>query len=344
MKPKLLLTVYRHDWLDLAFLEMLQQHFDVLVNPVRGPSNAKPGRVSAISKKRLIADEGRYLLRLATSMNLYRQRWLFVCHGGHYATLLFARVLYAFGVHRRVFLVNFYLHKLGQSRWTQAVLRLLLTNVVGVVAQTSADVAYFRQFLREDNVLYLPYCQGPLDLGTYDGKRRNFVFAGGQTNRDHDALLRCAVSLPHINFVVVSSVRSRVTHAPPPNVALRFALTPKDFHRLMAESYVVALPLKEDVGSSGQMVALAAMQLGKVVIAPDIGAIRDYIADGITGCFYQLGNDEHLARVIACCYAAPARVDAMGFAARQRYKERFTPERFWRPLTDFILQFAGQAT
>jgi glycosyltransferase involved in cell wall biosynthesis len=104
----------------------------------------------------------------------------------------------------------------------------------------------------------------------------------------------------------------------------------------MAESYLVVLPLKEDVGSSGQMVALAAMQLGKAVIAPDIGAINDYIANGITGSFYRLGDDEGLVRLIDDSFAAPACVDAMGRAGQQRYMELFTPESFYSPVTEFI--------
>jgi glycosyltransferase involved in cell wall biosynthesis len=84
------------------------------------------------------------------------------------------------------------------------------------------------------------------------------------------------------------------------------------------------------------MVTLAAMQLGKAVIAPNIGAIRDYITNGITGAFYDLADDEGLVRLIEYSFVAPARLDAMGRAARQRYMELFTPERFHRPVTEFM--------
>jgi glycosyltransferase involved in cell wall biosynthesis len=337
MKPRLLLTTYRKEWLDPGLVEALQERFDVVVKSVRGGAKSQSAGAVVVSKKGLVADEARYLLRLGINRQLYQEQWIFVCYGGHYATLLFARLLRAVGgIRRPVFLLNFYLHELGQNRWIQVILRVLLTEDVRVVAQAAADVDYFRPFLPVENVLYLPYCQGSLELGSYAGTHSDFVFAGGWTNRDYDALFRCAARLPQVEFVVVASAQSAITEPQPANVTLLCDLEPREFHRLMAESYFVVLPLKADVGSSGQMVAVAAMQLGKAVIAPDIGAINDYIANGITGALYQLGNDEGLVRLIEDSYAAPAFVAAMGRAGQQRYMELFTPERLHRPVTEFI--------
>jgi glycosyltransferase involved in cell wall biosynthesis len=336
MKPKLLLTAYRREWLEPDLVKMLQERFDVVVQSVRGRIKSQPTSAVVVSKKGLVADEARYLLRLCITPKLYWGKWVFACYGGHYAILAFARLLHAAGIRRPVVLLNLYLHELGQKRWVQVLLRVLLTEDVRVVAQSGGDVDYFRLFLPVENVLHLPYCQGPLDLGSYNGAHGTFVFAGGWTNRDYDALFRCAAKLPHIEFVVVASAQSAITELQPANVTLLLDLEPQEFNRLMSESYLVVLPLKEDVGSSGQMVALAAMQLGKVVIAPNIGAIRDYIVDGITGLLYQLGDVEGLGCLIDDSYAAPAHLDAMGHAAKQRYIELFTPEGFHRPATEFI--------
>ena len=337
MKPRLLLTAYRKEFLDPDLVEMLRERFKMVVKSVRWRDRSQPAVGRMVSKKRLVADEASYLLRLGATPRLYRGQWIFVCHGGHYATLLFARLLHAIGVRRPVLLINFFLHDLGQHRWVQVLLRLLFTENVRVVAQASGDVDYFRKFLPIENVLYVPYCQGPLDLGSYDGGQRDFVFAGGWTNRDYDGLFRCAARLPAVEFVVVAN-RSAIAEPRMANVSLLFDLEPPEFHRVMAESFFVVLPLRADVGSSGQMVALAAMQLGKAVIAPNARAISDYIADGITGAIYQLGDDDALVRLIEDSYAAPARVDAMGRAGRQRYLELFTPDRYNRPVTDFIYE------
>jgi hypothetical protein len=220
MKPRLLLTGYRKEWLDPDLVEILQERFDVVVKSVRGCAKSQPARAMVVSKKGLLANEARYLLRLGLSKELYQEKWIFACFGGHYATLLFARLLHTIGVRRPVFLLNFYLHELGQKRWVQVLLRMLFTDDVRVVAQASADVDYFRRFLPVENVLPLPYCQGPLDLGSYGGTQRHFVFSGGWTNRDYDALFRCAARLRNVEFVVVASAQSAITEPQMANVTL----------------------------------------------------------------------------------------------------------------------------
>jgi glycosyltransferase involved in cell wall biosynthesis len=336
MKPRLLLTTRKRDWLDPGLPETLGERFTVIVKSVRKHARSRSARSIVVSKKGLIVEEARYLLRLCADLALYKGDWTFVCSGGHYANLLFARLYGLVGARRPVLLLNFYLHDLGKKRWIQLALRALLTKDVYVVAQAPTDSDYFQAFLPAKNVRYQPYCQGPLDLGSYDGTRREFVFAGGWTNRDYDALFRCAARLPHIEFVVAASAQSSLAETRPPNVNVRLDCEPREFHRLLAESRLVVLPLRNDVGSSGQMVLLAAMQLGKAVIVSNIGAVRDYVDEGMTGLFYHPGDDEELAGLLEDIYASPSRLDGMGQAARERYMERFTPECYRRAVTDLV--------
>ncbi len=340
--PRVLFTTYRREYLNYGLMAALAERFTLVVQSVRRRALGREGRSLVVSKKGLIAGEAGYLLRLCVSLRLYRGNWLLVCEGGHYATLLFARLLRAVGARRPVFLLNFYLHELGANRCVRLALRVLLTDDVHVVAQSTTEVEYFRAFLPARNVPYQPYCQGPLDLDGYDGAQRDLVFAGGWTNRDYDALFRSAAALPHIEFVVAISARSAVSETRPANVDVVFDSEPKMFHRLMAESSVVALPLKSDVGSSGQMVLLAAMQLGKPVVVANIGAIRDYVTDGVTALCYTPGDDGELARLLRELYASASRREALGRAGQERYLERFKPDCYNRAVADMISMVASE--
>jgi glycosyltransferase involved in cell wall biosynthesis len=343
-KPRLLLTTYRREHLNGGLVEALGDRFTLVVQSVRRRARGSGAQSLVVSKKGLIADEARYFLRLCISPRLYKENRLLVCEAGHYSTLLLARLFRIVGARRSVFLLNFYLHELGANRWVRLVLGALLTDDVYVVAQAASDVEYFRAFLPAENVLYQPYCQGPLDLDGYDGAQRDFVFAGGWTNRDYDALFRSAATLPHIDFVVAVSARSVINETRPPNVEVVFDSEPTVFHRLMAESRLVVLPLKRDVGSSGQMVLLAAMQLGKPVVVSNIGAIRDYVADGVTALCYTPGDDAELARLLHDLCASAVERRALGSAGQQRYMERFQPEYYNRAVVRLIDAAASQRT
>src|ERR1700685_1748291 len=124
IKPSVLFPVYRRQFLDSGLLEALAERFTVVVQAVRRRASGREAPSLVVSKKGLIADEAGYLLRLCISLRLYKQGWLLVCEAGHYSTLVFARLLRVVGVHRPVFLLNFYLHELGVKRWVRLVLRV----------------------------------------------------------------------------------------------------------------------------------------------------------------------------------------------------------------------------
>jgi glycosyltransferase involved in cell wall biosynthesis len=335
-KPKLLLTVERATSVDPELIAGLADRFDVRVRAVRGPGRPR-AMTKRISKKRLVADELLFFARLLTSPSLYRSTGAFASLNGHYATLLFARISGAFSHGKRTFLLSLYLHRLGQSRVVKGILAFLLTKDVRLVAHSTADADYFRQFLPEESILRVPYCQGPSRFVPFSiAESGNYVFSGGWTNRDYDALLRCASRLPHVPFIIVASVHSTISERPPANVSLLRDRGPAQFDRLLAKCRFVVIPLKDDVGSSGQMVLLSAMQFAKTTVVPRIGAVADYVEDGRTGIFYELGDDESLANAIGGLYDDEHRTAEIGHAARESYLSRFTPRRWNYTVVDYI--------
>jgi glycosyltransferase involved in cell wall biosynthesis len=83
-----------------------------------------------------------------------------------------------------------------------------------------------------------------------------------------------------------------------------------------------SFPLKLDTGASGQSVALALMRYSKCVIASDVGALREYVDDGVSG-FLLHSLAEEVPIIIRRLEEAGV-AESMGRAGRATYDERFS--------------------
>jgi hypothetical protein len=88
------------------------------------------------------------------------------------------------------------------------------------------------------------------------------------------------------------------------------------------------LPLKKDVGSSGQMVALAAMQLARCVIYTEIPVVGQYFSDGQTGIACPIGDLERLVALIARWYPDKAGAGRIGRAAQVVASQMYSADTF----------------
>jgi glycosyltransferase involved in cell wall biosynthesis len=332
---RILFVVYEKSWLgnDTIFSK-LDKYFPTRAIAVRRRSPTT--KVHVPGKALLTLEELRNLLRLVGARDLYAGDWVLVASAGHYSTLFFGRLLKLLHRDQKIYLYNFYLHALGKRRLVRLILRFLLNQDVRIMAQSLDELEYFRELGDSIDVRCTPYCQGPLDIDV-NPELGAYIFAGGHTNRDFDSLLRCAERLPDLEFVIVASSRSKITEPTPPNASLFFALEQTDFYRMLAHSRLVVVPLLENVGSSGQMVTLAAMQFGKALLVPDFAIVQQYVEAEITGFVYRHGDEESLCEAIRAAYGDEDRLLAIGLAAQRRYEERFRRRRFDEAVVNHIL-------
>ena len=330
---RVLFVVYEKSWLgnDTIFSK-LGKCFPTRALAVRrrSPTTHVPG------KALLTLEELRNLLRLVWAKDLYTGNWILVASAGHYSTLFFGRLLKLLRRDQQIYLYNFYLHALGKRRFVKSFLRFLLNQHVRIMAQSLDELEYFRELGNSIDVRYTPYCQGPLDVDV-NPELGAYIFAGGHTNRDFNSLLRCAQRLPDLEFVIVASSRNKITEPTPPNATLFFDLEQTDFYRSIARSRLVVVPLLENVGSSGQMVTLAAMQFGKALLVPDFAVVQQYVEADVTGFVYEHGDEQSLCEAIRAACGDEDRLLAVGLAAQRRYEERFRRRRFDEAVVNHIL-------
>lgn len=128
---------------------------------------------------------------------------------------------------------------------------------------------YFFTFTQED--IILPPEESTRNRGT-------FIFAGGNSHRDYEALLKAADCLPEYQFFLATNrlkdrtVPSNVTAKPVPH---------QEFVRLMQEATAVVVPLQPGMHRAvGQQTYLNAMWLGKPTIISQALGVHDHVRHG----------------------------------------------------------------
>ena len=142
----------------------------------------------------------------------------------------------------------------------------------------------------------------------------DYLFAAGRTGRDWRTL---AVALQGISTpVTVVCSRPEATNIPfPENVTV---LTDIPYHRyreLLEGAKVVLVPLEPHTYSSGQVVILEAMALGKPVITTRVLGTEDYIDDGLDGMLVSPGNPAELRDAIVRMLSTWGLAERLGRAA-----------------------------
>jgi glycosyltransferase involved in cell wall biosynthesis len=152
----------------------------------------------------------------------------------------------------------------------------------------------------------------------------SYYFAGGYTNRDYPPLIEAFRAIAAPLIIVCSSLNREVSEAGlPANVRVLRDLPSEAFEAYVRDARACIIPLKHDTGASGQSVMLRLMRNGKIIIASDVGGIRGYVADGMSG-FLVRDMARELPAVVARIECDPAAAARIGQAAHERYCRSFS--------------------
>jgi glycosyltransferase involved in cell wall biosynthesis len=261
----------------------------------------------------------------------------------HYASVLaFGKWLALLGLPKRIYIINIFLHESQGNRRLQTMLKFLLGQDVGIMAFSVSDREYFKNLNTRVNARNVPWCfEEEIGIVQSDIQNGEYIFAGGYSNRDYDLLIRCARKFPNQRFEIAASKRNSVIGELPPNVHLSIDISQKEFHVLLAGCKVNVIPLKSDVGSSGQMVAIAAMRLAKATVYPDFAMIGQYFQNEKDGLMYRPGDVDSLASALRRLLDNPDLRAEMGRQARRSWETKFNGDVFKRAIFEHMADFMG---
>lgn len=137
---------------------------------------------------------------------------------------------------------------------------------------------YIKQFkIKFQNISVLRDCHGPVSIFSEPNiKGKDFVFSGGEADRDWHTLISVAKACPEIFFKVVARQRSWPRDLTvPSNVEVLFDTNQAEFYKLVSDSRIVLLPLM-GTATAGLIVQKRSIKLGKLVIATNTPATVAY--------------------------------------------------------------------
>ncbi len=106
----------------------------------------------------------------------------------------------------------------------------------------------------------------------------------------------------------------------------------EDMTGMFQKARVVVMPSlwQEPFG----MVGLEAQASGRPVVAYDVGGIREWLQDGVTGTLVRPGDTAALGKAIRAMLENPETADRYGRAGQQIVTEKFNPDRLMAHLLD----------
>lgn len=161
---------------------------------------------------------------------------------------------------------------------------------------------------------------------TLDVGDNGYIFATGRSNRDYDFLLDTLNGTDYKCIICCDSLHAKTDAE---NVSVLNDCYGDNMLGLMARSHCVAIPLRDLKMSSGQLVVLQAMAMGKPVVCTSSDGIKDYVQNGVTGLLVDNNKESWLA-AIEKLYAPDGCYREMSKNAEMAYRNKFTEEAMYR--------------
>jgi glycosyltransferase involved in cell wall biosynthesis len=171
---------------------------------------------------------------------------------------------------------------------------------------------------------YLPtYKEQPFDASG------NYVFCGGEAQRDWTTYWDAARRLPQYAFVGVGRKKYMPKDIPiPENVAMYYDIPETEFNRLLEKSAWVALPLLSEM-PAGLIVMYKAIFLSKPLIITRTSSVENYLCDEKDAILLSVGDGEGLANAIKRMAGDETWAKILTLHAREAIR-RYSPESYSR--------------
>ncbi len=166
-----------------------------------------------------------------------------------------------------------------------------------------------------------------------------YVFAAGRTGRDWRTLA-AAVSGLDLPVTVVCSPEDAATIGFSANVNVSSDVPYATYRQLLEGASIVVVPLEPHVYSSGQVVILEAMAMGKAVVVTRAVGSEDYVEDEIDGLLVEQGDATGMRAALLRLHRDHSLRLALGEAALTKVLHRHTLEYY----ASHLLQIVEQVT
>ena len=220
--------------------------------------------------------------------------------------------------------------------------RRSLRSVSRLVVFSSNQAAVLHQYLNiePERVVTIPF---GVDTSYYDAKNttgplggRGLVAVGVDSARDYRTLME-AVRIARVPLTLACNPRNIAGLDLPRDVTVLSNLSHQDYRSLVLSADLVVTPTVAPAYPSGQTVMLEAMSMGRATLTTDSAAIRDYVTNEIDGVLVPPRDPEAMAELIVNLLPDSPRLEALGYAASETVRKRFSLDLLWRQVANTML-------
>ena len=210
----------------------------------------------------------------------------------------------------------------------------------GIICHSSDEVSNYTDLfhLNQPQIKFIPY---GIELPKVDFQKKEeetYIVSAGQSNRDYE-LLRRAMDGIEMKVKIYCSDDYKKVLENIKNCNFEIHTAPlEEFLGALWNSFFVVVPLKIPEISSGQLVLLQAMALGKAVITTDCWGTRDYIKHMENGILVSPNNASELREKIVYLLNNPKEIEKLGKNAKKTVEEHFNIRSFASSIGNYIKQ------
>jgi glycosyltransferase involved in cell wall biosynthesis len=212
--------------------------------------------------------------------------------------------------------------------------RLAFASANLICVSSTHEVAYYAKRFRlsEDRFRFLPFHTNVIEPRALDCAQ-NYILSAGKTGRDYATLAQAVRDLDR-DTIVISDRENARDVVFPQNAKVFYDISYSDYLHFLYNCLFVVVPLKKLIKSSGQVVILEAMALGKPVIATRTGGTIDYIESGVNGILVPVGDPRALRDAIANLLAQPDLRRELAANALESVKKNYTFDKYTRRILE----------
>jgi glycosyltransferase involved in cell wall biosynthesis len=155
-----------------------------------------------------------------------------------------------------------------------------------------------------------PQAEGP---PLHDGP---YLCALGSQARDYRTLFDAMRLVPAAHLVIVVAKENLLGLQVPPNVTVYTEIPFSKAMNVLRHSAFMALPLRDAAVPCGHVTAVAAMHMGRAVIATDSAGLRDYVNPDVNALLCGSGDSRAWAAAIERLLDNPLEAEALGTAGQ----------------------------
>lgn len=133
----------------------------------------------------------------------------------------------------------------------------------------------------------------PREILQTEEKEEKYIISAGRSNRDYDFLYEALKDTNYKVKILSDECNLKDTS----NIKIYKNIFNEEYYKTLNKAYLVVVPLLDKNISSGQLVFLQAMQLGKPIICTESKTVEDYIKNGENGFIIKKDAKELINKI-----------------------------------------------